>query len=54
MMRKRWDLAAELCAFFAANKKLWLLPVALAMLALGALLVLAQTSSLAPLIYTLF
>ncbi|MBX3591994.1 MAG: hypothetical protein KF755_13915 [Burkholderiaceae bacterium] len=48
------DLVRELFAFMAARKKFWLLPILLAMLALGGLLVLAQGSAIAPFIYTLF
>ena len=44
----------ELWAFLRSRKKLWLLPIILVMALLGGLLVLAQGSVLAPLIYTLF
>jgi len=44
----------ELWAFLRARKKLWLLPIILIMVVLGGMLVLAQGSVLAPLIYTLF
>ena len=44
----------ELVAFLRARKKLWLLPVILVMVILGALLLLAQNSIIAPFIYTLF
>jgi hypothetical protein len=36
------------------RKKLWLLPILLLMVAVGALLVFAQGSALAPFIYTVF
>jgi hypothetical protein len=36
------------------RKKFWLAPIILVMLLLGALIVFAQGSSLAPFIYTLF
>ena len=45
---------AELWIFLRARKKLWLLPLVFLMLIFGALLVLAQTSVIAPFIYTLF
>ena len=45
---------AELWTFLRARKKLWLLPLVFLMLIFGALLVLAQTSVIAPFIYTLF
>ncbi len=44
----------EFWRFLRARKKLWLLPIVIAMLVLGGLLVLAQGSVLAPFIYTLF
>jgi hypothetical protein len=45
---------AELWAFMRVRKKFWLLPVLLMMVLPGGLLVLAQGSSVAPFIYTLF
>ncbi len=44
----------ELWLFMRERKKFWLLPIILVMLLLGALLVLAQGSAIAPFIYTLF
>jgi len=44
----------EFWGFLRVRKKYWLLPVLITMLAVGALLVLAQGSSIAPFIYTLF
>ncbi len=40
--------------FLRQNKKLWLLPIILVLVLLGALLVFAQSSALAPFIYTIF
>jgi len=48
------NVIRELLAFMIENKKLWMLPVVLIMLALGGLLVFAKGSALAPLIYTIF
>jgi hypothetical protein len=48
------DFIRELIAFLRHRKKLWLLPLILVMVILGALLVFAQSSILAPFIYTLF
>jgi SAM-dependent methyltransferase len=45
---------AELWAYMRTRKKFWLLPIMLMMVVLGALLVLAQGSAVAPFIYTLF
>jgi len=44
----------ELWAFLKARKKFWLAPIIAIMLLLGALIVLAQGSAIAPFIYTLF
>ncbi len=52
---KSWlSFIAELWAFVRIRKKYWLLPVIVTALALGGLLVLAQSSAVAPMIYTLF
>jgi hypothetical protein len=47
-------LMGELWAFMKARKKWWLLPIIIVMVAVGALLVFAQGSALAPFIYTIF
>lgn len=47
-------LMGEFVLFLRQNKKLWLLPIVLTLVMLGALLVFAQTSALAPFIYTIF
>jgi hypothetical protein len=44
----------ELWTFLRERKKLWLLPLVILLLVFGGLLVLAQSSAVAPLIYTLF
>lgn len=44
----------ELWAFMKARKKFWLAPIIFVMLLLGALIVLAEGSVVAPFIYTLF
>jgi hypothetical protein len=48
------DLLTDLWAFMRERKKFWLAPIILVMILLGALIVFAQGSSLAPFIYTLF
>jgi competence protein ComGC len=48
------DLLKDLWAFMKERKKFWLAPIILVLLLLGALLVLAQGSVVAPFIYTLF
>ncbi len=50
----RLSLASEIWMFLRQNKKLWLLPIILVLFVLGALLVFAQSSALAPFIYTIF
>jgi hypothetical protein len=47
-------LLAELWAFMRVRKKWWLAPVLIVLVLVGALLVFAQTSALAPFIYTIF
>lgn len=48
------SLVSELWAFMRERKKWWLLPVIVVMLVVGALLIFAQGSALAPFIYTIF
>ncbi len=48
------SLVREVWLFLRQNKKLWLLPIIVVLLVLGALLVFAQSSALAPFIYTIF
>ena len=48
------SLLVELWRFMRVRKKFWMLPILVAMLALGGLLVLAKGSAIAPFIYTLF
>lgn len=44
----------EFFKFLRTRKKYWLLPIIVTMLVFGGLLLLAQTSAIAPFIYTLF
>ena len=48
------DLLTDLWGFMRERKKFWLAPIIFVMILLGALIVFAQGSSLAPFIYTLF
>jgi len=48
------ELLADLWAFMRERKKFWLAPIIFVMILLGALIVFAQGSALAPFIYTLF
>jgi drug/metabolite transporter superfamily protein YnfA len=47
-------LAGEVWLFLRQNKKYWLLPIVLVLVLVGALLVFAQSSALAPFIYSIF
>jgi hypothetical protein len=48
------SLLMELLRFMRSRKKFWLVPIIVMMLVLGGLLILAQSSAIAPFIYTLF
>ena len=47
-------IMGEFWEFLRVRKKFWLLPIVLVLLLLGALLIFAQGSAVAPFIYTLF
>jgi len=51
---RRFGIAGELFSFFWGNKRWWLLPMVGVLFLFGALLILAQSSAIAPFIYTLF
>jgi Family of unknown function (DUF5989) len=51
---RRFGIAGELLSFFVQNKRWWVLPVVFVVLLMGVLLILAQSSVLAPFMYTLF
>jgi hypothetical protein len=48
------NLVSEFWQFLKVRKKWWLLPIIVVMVIVGALLVFAQGSALAPFIYTIF
>jgi len=48
------SVVREFWAFLRVRKKWWLMPILVLLLLVGALLVFAQTSVLAPFIYTIF
>lgn len=48
------DFMKELWMFARERKKFWLLPIVITLVLLGALIVFAQGSAVAPFIYTLF
>jgi hypothetical protein len=49
-----WDTIRELWAYMRARKKLWLLPIVLILVLVGALIAAVQGSALAPFIYSIF
>ena len=48
------DFLQDLWGFLKVRKKFWLLPIILALLLFGALIVLTSGSAVAPFIYTIF
>lgn len=48
------EFLGEFWAFLRVRKKYWLFPVIVTLLVLGGLIVLSQTSAVAPMIYTIF
>ncbi len=52
--RRRFGIAGELLEFFWGNKRWWMLPIVIVLFLFAALLILAQSSAIAPFIYTLF
>ena len=50
----RRGFVGQTWGFLRARKKWWLLPIVFVMVVVGALLIFAQGSALAPFIYTLF
>jgi hypothetical protein len=50
----RLGIVGELFSFFWSNKRWWLVPMLITLFLFGALIILAQSSAIAPFIYTLF
>jgi len=50
----RFGIAGELLTFFWRRKWWWLAPMIVGLLVLGLLVILAQSSAIAPFIYTIF
>lgn len=48
------ELLKDLWGFLRVRKKYWMLPIIVMMLALAGLIVLGQSSAVAPMIYTIF
>ncbi len=53
-LASRIGIMGELVLFFWQNKWWWLTPMILVLLLFGALVIFAQSSAIAPFIYTLF
>jgi hypothetical protein len=53
-LTSRLGIMGELLAFLWKRKLWWLIPMVFVLLLFGLLLIFAQTSSIAPFIYTLF
>lgn len=47
-------IISDFGAYLKANRKWWLFPIIIFLILLGALIVLAEGSAIAPFIYTLF
>jgi hypothetical protein len=53
-LANRIGIAGDLLIFFWSHKWWWLTPMILVLLVVGALVIFAQSSAIAPFIYTLF
>jgi hypothetical protein len=53
-LASRMGIAGEVLSFFWRRKWWWLTPVILVLLMFGGLVIFAQSSAIAPFIYTLF
>jgi len=53
-LASRLGIAGELLTYFWQHKWWWLTPMIVALLFVGALVIFAQSSAIAPFIYTLF
>jgi hypothetical protein len=51
---RRFGIAGELLFFFIGHRRWWMLPLIIAVLLVGALITLAQSSALAPFLYPFF
>jgi hypothetical protein len=50
----RLGIVGELFSFFCRNKRWWLAPMLVTLFVIGTLIALAQSSAIAPFIYSLF
>jgi Family of unknown function (DUF5989) len=51
---RRFGIAGELFSFLWGNKRWWMVPMFVVLFLFGVLLIVAQSSAIAPFIYTLF
>ena len=51
---QRFGIAGELFAFFWSNKRWWMYPILITLGIFAILLIIAQSSAIAPFIYTFF
>jgi hypothetical protein len=51
---RKLGIAGELVSFMWSNKRWWLVPMMIMLLAFGVILIWAQSSAVVPFIYTLF
>ena len=52
--RQRFGIVGELLSFFWGNKRWWMTPILVTLFLFAVLLILAQSSAIAPFIYTFF
>ncbi len=50
----KFNIVKELWGFLKVRKKWWLAPILIVLVLLGALIVITESSAVAPFIYTLF
>ena len=51
---RRFGIIGELLGFFWSNKRWWMTPILITLCLFGVLLILAQSSAIAPFIYSFF
>lgn len=54
MAMGKLSIAVELWEFLRVRKKMWLLPIVVFLVLIGALIVFSESSAVAPFIYALF
>jgi uncharacterized protein DUF5989 len=54
MVQRRLATAGNVLSFLLSNKRWWMVPMIVVLFLFGVLFILAQSSAIAPFIYTLF